>query len=692
MEFEEGLANPDSVASPIASDGEGEVPIIIAARDDGGGEPPQKKTVTKAAKYASADEFQGHGLELRGKVLWCKVCDKEVTCSRRALVRQHIWGYQGPTAAQKAELAAGRGQPTTHMKIVLMRSKAKNIGIEAFFAPSSAVPAAALNRRAQVARAFLSAGIPLNVLENPLVVEVLESAPAPLGGRKGVSNAVGPVTLQEFAHYRDLLKDWPVSLCFDGSMVNHPLEVTVVRFISDKNKICKLAIGAKRVEASLNAASLAHVLRVHMERVGISLANVHCAVADRGDPNAAAVQQLLGPEDVREHTFKLSGCLAHSLDNAGKKMQAKLTVANRFGTAFKRLKKSFVARQEFASIAGEALPSYSATRWWSWHHFMVQLLRLWSHIGAFVRKLKDRHVCEASVETLHAILTEDGGKTRFTLELELFVLNAVAESFINANPIMQAESFVAPYVFQVLQGINTGRTTWWRGHGTQEINNRVDTLLRTYQRADERRERGSPMMYPWVNDAVFVQSVKTHCDDAVRELHGYFATRFWNNGAPLQPEVQEFKAMQIFCPFYLKQRMDSAADNQCWAIVEPLMCLPDVAKLLGQMCEQYVNFKVILDDWLVNNLQKVPIMDRALQSWSFWAHVEQAGAGCRAWWTAASYVALRLPSSCTAERFFSVAGGTTKKTQASLLDENQEIRHLLAFNNRTTMCDDHDLV
>jgi hypothetical protein len=182
MEFEEGLANPDSVASPIASDGEGEVPIIIAARDDGGGEPPQKKTVTKAAKYASADEFQGHGLELRGKVLWCKVCDKEVTCSRRALVRQHIWGYQGPTAAQKAELAAGRGQPTTHMKIVLMCSKAKNIGIEAFFAPSSAVPAAALNRRAQVARAFLSAGIPLNVLENPLVVEVLESAPAPLGG------------------------------------------------------------------------------------------------------------------------------------------------------------------------------------------------------------------------------------------------------------------------------------------------------------------------------------------------------------------------------------------------------------------------------------------------------------------------------------------------------------------------------
>jgi hypothetical protein len=98
------------------------------------------------------------------------------------------------------------------------------------------------------------------------------------------------------------------------------------------------------------------------------------------------------------------------------------------------------------------------------------------------------------------------------------------------------------------------------------------------------------------------------------------------------------------------------------------------------------------DEWIANNPQKKPVMERAMQAWSFWQHVERAGAGCRAWWTAASYVALRQPSSCTAERFFSVAQGTTKKTQSSLQDENQEIRHLLAFNHRSTVCDDDDLV
>lgn len=200
------------------------------------------------------------------------------------------------------------------------------------------------------------------------------------------------------------------------------------------------------------------------------------------------------------------------------------------------------------------------------------------------------------------------------------------------------------------------------------------------------------MMYPWVNDGVFVQSVKNHVEEGVRALHNYFVTRFWHNGGPLKAEVQEFEALQIFCPYHMKQRIDSAEDNQCWAIVEPLKCLPDVEKLLGQMCEQYVNFKVLLEEWIANNLQKESIMERALQAWSFWQHVEGAGAGCRAWWTAASYVALRQPSSCSAERFFSVAQGTTKKTQASLLDENQEIRHLLAFNHRSTVCDDDDLV
>lgn len=124
-----------------------------------------------------------------------------------------------------------------------------------------------------------------------------------------------------------------------------------------------------------------------------------------------------------------------------------------------------------------------------------------------------------------------------------------------------------------------------------------------------------------------------------------------------------------------------------WALVQPLECLPDVKELLPQLCEQYVTLKVLLDDWVADNPQKDPIMDRSEQAWLFWQRVEKAGAGCASWWTAASRVALRLPSSCMAERFFSVAKGSTKKNQVRLQDDNQEIRHLLAFNHSTLALD-----
>lgn len=75
------------------------------------------------------------------------------------------------------------------------------------------------------------------------------------------------------------------------------------------------------------------------------------------------------------------------------------------------------------------------------------------------------------------------------------------------------------------------------------------------------------MPYPWVNDGVFLQSVITHVERAAQELHTYFNTRFWQAGAVLKSEVLEFEAMQVFCPYYLKDRIDSAEDNQWYNAV-----------------------------------------------------------------------------------------------------------------------------
>jgi len=54
----------------------------------------------------------------------------------------------------------------------------------------------------RLSRAWMAAGIPLNTLTNDLVREVLESAPAPLGGRDGVEATVTPVSMREFVRDR----------------------------------------------------------------------------------------------------------------------------------------------------------------------------------------------------------------------------------------------------------------------------------------------------------------------------------------------------------------------------------------------------------------------------------------------------------------------------------------------------------
>jgi hypothetical protein len=72
-------------------------------------------------------------------------------------------------------------------------------------------------------------------------------------------------------------------------------------------------------------------------------------------------------------------------------------------------------------------------------------------------------------------------------------------------------------------------------------------------------------------------------------------------------------------------------------------------------------------------------VNRAEDAWAFWGLLKRQGETCSAWTRAAARVALLLPSSTDVERFFSTAGGTTKRTQMALSEDNQEIRHLLAY-------------
>ena len=72
-------------------------------------------------------------------------------------------------------------------------------------------------------------------------------------------------------------------------------------------------------------------------------------------------------------------------------------------------------------------------------------------------------------------------------------------------------------------------------------------------------------------------------------------------------------------------------------------------------------------------------------TWDFWMQHRQ-NAAISAWFEGACIAGLLCPSSTDVERFFSVAGGKTKKTQKKMKGENMELKSCLAFND-----DDYEL-
>lgn len=176
-----------------------------------------------------------------------------------------------------------------------------------------------------------------------------------------------------------------------------------------------------------------------------------------------------------------------------------------------------------------------------------------------------------------------------------------------------------------------------------------------------------------------LSKVSKRAIDSVRSMYEYIQKKISRDGAPHDVQMRQFKAARIFCPFRLLERV-SEAEASAWNVVEPLLCIKGFTnEVLDVMCQQYVALVTQLRAWCDGKERPVETMQRVDAAWVFWTQLKLVGT-CSAWVSAAARVALLLPSSSDVERFFSAAGGTTKRTQMALSEDNQEIRHLLVYN------------
>lgn len=136
--------------------------------------------------------------------------------------------------------------------------------------------------------------------------------------------------------------------------------------------------------------------------------------------------------------------------------------------------------------------------------------------------------------------------------------------------------------------------------------------------------------------------------------------------------------------------------------MQPLLCVNGFSKaMLEEMCSQWPDmvalatafqsdFTPLFSAFKAQREAKVgATADKKLNSallkkqadltWHFWKE-NRSNAKISAWFEGACIAALLCPTSALVERFFSMAGGKTKRTQKKMNDENLELKSCLAFN------------
>ena len=162
-----------------------------------------------------------------------------------------------------------------------------------------------------------------------------------------------------------------LTVVFDGSMRLGEAFAVVVRYMSSTFTIEQRLIRVHTLQKSLTAKDLAREIITAITSYQVPPTKIAATLRDGAAVNAAAVSTL---KDLLLPNLVDITCLAHSLDNVGRRFETPLVdeFCQRWVTLFGH---SPAARITWKSRTGVAPVTFSATCWWSsWEvlHRLVQ--------------------------------------------------------------------------------------------------------------------------------------------------------------------------------------------------------------------------------------------------------------------------------------------------------------------------------
>lgn len=650
------------------------VPVVVEPQEEDspnephGGEVQEKRKRSRypqgkpdtIAKYP--DLFPEQGLIIvnygGNPTLRCNICNTFISSIDKASVQQHVWGHRSAKKAstncahqrrksQKARGEEKRGSICTYFK----KHKPDRTDLHN--------DAEKVKFRAMVGQGLLDAGVPFHKMEIPSFRAAFEFGAFATGGRKGIDELQSSLIDALFESLKERLSGKQVALLFDGSTINHSIEVALVRFV-ENGVITHLAIQSERVSKAMDAEKLGQTLIQALNRVGVTLRQVLVAISDRARVNSAAVRHW---RDVPFH-----GCLSHTLNNAGKKMDSQFV--HDFCGCWKRLRTSPYAKTTWKALTGSAFPTCNSTRWWSWFELIDILDKNWIHVLPTLRECQKKNVAEKSVKSMIEILCSSSKRFGLRLEMKYYILQA--RPYVKAGYSLESKKMIAPYVQQIIAELKTARL----------LNRDDDSDLEAIIQELTKNSNAA-----WSTDYDFMEKWKKYVCAEAKKMHDYWSDTAECRVAQLRRQLDVYEAVSFFCPFKLAKLFSSLLlfgnsfeEFDQISIFASFEKVPGFSRdLIRKLQNSFPQLLVCLKE-AASTLRKLPFLQMADQAWDFWKAHQNV---LPAWWEAAKIVALLSPSSAAAEGFFSVAKGVLKRTQSSLLPEHEELKVLSAYNQRS---------
>lgn len=244
----------------------------------------------------------------------------------------------------------------------------------------------------------------------------------------------------------------PVAVIFDGtSRLGEALDI-ILRFVDRSSlKIHQRLVRMQLLAKSLTGEEVAReLLSVLSTEYGVASSNLLAVMRDRASVNSVAGRTLkvLYPDllDI--------GCFSHTIDHVGDNFDT--PVLYDFGTTWVSLfSHSPKARLLWRARTGQAMRSYSQTRWWSRWEVYQQLMNLFADVLPFLEENPD--LAPATRRKLLAILLDTQKSSK--LQLKLAAAIDAGEPFVKATYKLEGDGPLVFSCFDVLASLSVGIRT-----------------------------------------------------------------------------------------------------------------------------------------------------------------------------------------------------------------------------------------